>query len=211
MSEETVKPRRVRKCAIGEVLGPQLLAMITSNPESPQFRAMLLQRLLVPVPDECRTIKQVTDWIEFNIDPLSIRTSPQINHSTIRAPAQREGNSLALRITTSEEEYGTCHYSCTSYGRARFSLDADEIADAAEGCETVEQFKVKLRELIDENVWENVESTDCDGYDHDDYESTSHDNGSWEMEGGTLDGVVNQALEIIRGIDMDLYRQVTGT
>lgn len=209
MPEETNAPRRVRKCDALTVLGAQLIDMLTANPNAPEFRAMVLRKCLKPLPDECTTFKKIIDWVEFNIEPRAIPADSPFPVNPNRPDMHLEGEHLVLILNTTEEQRGTCCYSCTSYGRSRVRLGPESIADAAEEADNLDSFKEQLRELINDHVWDNNQENDTDNYEYDDYNNTGSDNGDWvfrEREG--IDTVADMALQVLRRTNPELYEKL---
>ncbi|KAF0179593.1 MAG: hypothetical protein FD161_1210 [Limisphaerales bacterium] len=159
-----------RKCLIGQVLGPQMLALLERVPRNPQVRALVLKLAGKLPPPECETFEQVKEWIETHCEPRKVaRSSP---------PAARRVVEEGIRLTVrfSDTEYGRADYSVRRHAREEFHLDADDLMElvrtAIENGDSLDEIVEAAARKIDDDAWELCDpSMDDTG----DYDYSNHD------------------------------------
>jgi hypothetical protein len=85
------------KCKIAQVLPAGTLALIEQQPENEVNRALVLQKMKIPIPDELKTYSEIKDWIEATFDP-----GPDIDPDATAFPD--------ITVTQELDESGTCNF-----------------------------------------------------------------------------------------------------
>lgn len=161
-----------RKCLLGQVLGPQVLALLERVPRNPQVRALVLKHAGQLPPPECATFEQVRDWIEMHCEPREGATT------TAPPPARSAGGEEGIRVTVSfsDREYGRADYSVPRHSRDEFHLAADDLMELVQNSlrngDGLDEIVEAAAQQIDDNAWEECDpSMEDDG----DYDYSNHD------------------------------------
>lgn len=172
----------VRKCEAGSVLPAHVLDMLRLAPDNPQFRTMVNAIVLQPVPDEAKTYEQIIDWVEFNIDPATIKHRAAASATPTAAPLRAAQPSMEVPVTYSYMEYGRCNYKVSRSGQDRYMLELADIRAAAENADGWQEFVDDCIARVREDAEEDPPDTDArDDYEHYDYESSESDHDDYEV------------------------------
>lgn len=170
-----------RKCLIGHLLGPQVLALLERVPHNPQVRALVLKLVGKLPPLECETFEQVKEWIETHCEPRKGVPS---------RPAARRQVEEGIRLTVrfSDTEYGRADYSVRRHAREEFHLDAEDLMElvrvAINNGDGLDEIVEAAAQKIDDDAWEVCDpSMEDDG----DYDYSNHDVSSTEDSETTFD------------------------
>ena len=159
-----------RKCLIGQVLGPQMLALLERVPGNPQVRALVLKLAGKLPPPECETFEQVKEWVELNCGPRKLPVS------TTAASRRQAEPGIHIMVRFAETEYGRADYSVRRHAREEFHLDADDLMElvrtAIENGDSLDEIVEAAARKIDDDAWEVCDpSMDDTG----DYDYSNHD------------------------------------
>lgn len=181
MSEVLTAPP-ARKCLIGQLLGPPVLALLERVPRNPQVRALVLKLAGKLPPPECETFEQVRDWIETHCEPRKAAVPSR------SAASQPVVEGIRLPVSFSDTEYGRADYSVRRHGSEEFHLAADDlmtmvqtaIADG-DGLDAVVE---AVAQKIQDDAWELCDpGMDDTG----DYDYSNHDVSDTEDSETTFD------------------------
>ena len=159
-----------RKCLIGQLLGPQVLALLERVPRNPRVRARVLKLAGKLPPPECETFAQVKEWIELHCEPRQVVTTAR----PARSARGEEG--IRVSVSFSDTEYGRADYSVRRHAREQFHLGAEALMElvrvAINNGDGLDEIVAAAAEKIDEDAWELCDpSLTDDG----DYEYSNHD------------------------------------
>lgn len=174
----------VRKCEAGSVLPAHVLDMLRLAPDNPQFRTMVNAIVLQPVPDEAKTYEQIIDWVEFNIDPSTIkhRVSEQGASQPLPHPLRPAQPTMDVPVTYSYTEYGRCNYKVGRSGRDHYMLELADIRAAAENADDWQEFVDDCTNRVLEDAEESPPETEArDDYEHYDYEISESADEDYEV------------------------------
>jgi len=164
-----------RKCLIGHLLGPQVLALLERVPGNPQVRALVLKLAGKLPPLECETFEQVRDWIETHCEPRKAAVPSR--------PAARRVVEEGIRLTVrfADTEYGRADYSVRRHSREEFHLGANDLLElvrtAVANGDSLDEIVEAAAQKVDDDAWEVCDpSMEDDG----DYDYSNHDVSSTE-------------------------------
>ncbi len=171
-----------RKCLIGQLLGPQVLALLERVPRNPQVRALVLKLAGKLPPPECETFEQVREWIETHCEPRKVAGHKQ------RAARRVAEEGIRLTVRFSDTEYGRADYSVRRHAREEFHLEAEDLMElvrtAVENGDGLDEIVEAAARKIDDDAWEVCDpSMDDTG----DYDYTNHDVSDTEDSETTFD------------------------
>lgn len=166
----------VKMCIITEALSSALIDSLKLHPNHPVYRALVLSTLGKMPPPELTTFDEVVHWIEFNCEARNkVRNEPG---RAAPAPA----NTLEIRLSFSDTEVGTCHYTVDRYGSGTYRFTAADLEDMAEDVENIDELVESIEVSISDrarDVQGDMEQSD-DGPDFNNYNSTDTENEQWE-------------------------------
>jgi hypothetical protein len=160
----------VRQCLLGQVLGPQVQALLERVPRNPQVRALVLKLTGQLPPAECETFAQVKEWLELHCEPRKAATTAR----PARSARGEEG--IRVSVSFSDTEYGRADYSVPRHAREEFHLGAEALMefvhDALRNGDGLDEIVAAAADKIDEDAWEWCDpSLEDDG----DYDYSNHD------------------------------------
>lgn len=192
---------RVAKCTIDSVLPASVINLIKVAPQNNTVRAVILAHLNVTIPDECVSYAQIKKWIEFNYEPVVLDwPTTLLTRPNVPVPPRHLTPIINFSFTASENEYGNARYSVEKTGHGAAGLAEREILEEADGSDTWNDFIDNIRQLVDENVMNNVnwDSVPGDvaidgGYRYSERESTDNCDFEWNWN----EEEVKNALRVI--------------
>lgn len=171
-----------RKCLIGQLLGPQVLALLERVPRNPQVRALVLKLAGKLPPPECETFEQVREWIETHCEPRKGAAPSR--------PAGRQPVAEGIRLTVrfSDTEYGRADYSVRRHAQEEFHLEAEDLMElartAVENGDGLDEIVQAAAQQIEDDAWEVCDpGMDDTG----DYDYSNHDVSDTEDSETTVD------------------------
>lgn len=161
----------VRKCLIGQVLGPQVLALLERVPRNPQVRALVLKLAGKLPPPECETFEQLKDWVEMHCEK---RAKPL---PSAAGRNSREGG-IVINVDFSETEYGRANYSVRRHGSESFRIGAEElmamVRTAIADGDGLDKVVEAVADKVDSDAWGECDPSmdDSGDYDYSEHEES---------------------------------------
>lgn len=152
-----------KKCQLESVLSDSVIALLTATPANEVIRTLVLAAIKKPIPSEAQTFEQVRDWIEANIDPV-----------TVMAPVKPAAGGITGTVQVILDRSGTCYYTEHMQGRDNYTVSAEELGEIMD-IATIEHrdFNWVLSEvaaLLKEAAGEDQPGTEQVSVDYSDYE-----------------------------------------
>ncbi len=152
-----------KKCQLESVLSDSVIALLTATPANEVIRTLVLAAIKKPIPSEAQTFEQVRDWIEANIDPV-----------TVMAPVKPAAGGITGTVQVTLDRSGTCYYAEHMQGRDNYTVSAGELGEIMD-IATIEHrdFNWVLNEvatLLKDAASEDQPGTEPVSVDYSDYE-----------------------------------------
>jgi hypothetical protein len=184
--EYWIKVPRDFKLDIRFIMPDDALGIIRSAPSNPISKGLLLKYMKIPVPDNVKTFTQISKWAVENYkgfdasaeaEALRTREAGGIIEEEPTLPPATPSPPVAFSIpfTTTEQESGSCDYSCTRLDVGSFPLEVRELMEIVQD---VLEDGGSLLHLV-ESIAEEAQGEAADlvsGHDGtDDYEYINHE------------------------------------
>lgn len=172
---------------------PTLVRMIERSPVHPTTRAMVLAKMLKPLPVEVMTTEGIFGWMKENWSAAAECSTTSSPPATV---AQRAQNGVRVQVDYSEMEYGSCDYSVRNTGSGELLITDDQILDALDTADDMDELISELDSRITESASEGIRLSEGD-YDYSDHESSETLDREADYNRGTLGRLLLDRLRLI--------------
>lgn len=153
-------------CLVDQVLPAPLIKLLQASPGNPIVRTQVLAAIKREIPAEHQTYEQISNWIEATYDgPPALGWGVQEDNTprptpvmtTRRVDPATTGRVIALTVDASDVEVGTCNYQYNRYGEAQVDLTADDIIEAMDGQDDIDDVIHTISAILIEKAEERIE------------------------------------------------------
>lgn len=160
------------KFPITHLLSDAVIQLLVVAPTNPQVRALVLQAVGKPIPDELVAYNPIKVWLETQCAPFVDEAQAQ---STPRRQRQRR-SAFTVECDFSETERGRCRYRRSHTGSGGLNIMEDMLAEWLEEADDFEDLVEKVKQHIYDDAYAVIspdmevvpDSESYDQYDTDD-------------------------------------------